>query len=274
MTFLTIKKDWIILRPITVALLLFSLFLFQDLLHSSLRNYSFYLSEAALFNSFWLLFLPGIIFSEWWQSRLRLGNNSGQLRTVLIYAVTAAIHLSLFVLCVHGGSRLFFDHVYSLEWTFRYALAEHLYPVIIGYILVALAGVIREKGMLGETAMMARSMPDFTKRLAVKVNLKTVYLDVEEITCLRAESPYVAIHAEGRKYLEDTTLKALVLQLPPSRFVRIHRSCIINLSWVSSYISRGNGDYDVVLQDESIHRLSRNYTAEYKRRMAAHQLTR
>jgi hypothetical protein len=273
MKFLTIKKDWFALRPITVVLLLFGMFLLQDLMKSLLRNYSFYLSEAALFNGFWLLFLPGIFFSRRWQLRLKSEGNINQLRTTLIFIVTVALHLALFALLVHGGSWLFFDHVYGLEWTFRYAFAEQLYPAIIGYALVAVVGIVRKKGVLAETAIVAQTTPAFVQRLAVKTNLQTIFLDVEEITCLRAESPYVAIYSQGRKYLEDTTLKALASQLPPSRFVRIHRSCIVNLSWVSSFTSRGNGDYDVVLRDESTHRLSRNYATEYKRRMAAHQLT-
>lgn len=251
---------------------LFGLFLLQDLLQAVLKDYSFYLSEAALFNGFWLLFLPSIIFSRWLSQWLDSGEGHSRFNMVLIFMATVVLHLMLFVCWVHGGSLLFLDHVYAFKWTLKYALAENLYPAGIGYAFVLFVRMVKEKEVSTTSGITPIILPTFTQRLAVRVNLQTIYLDVEEISCLQAESPYVAIRAQGRKYLEDTTLKALASQLPPEQFVRIHRSCIVNLSWVCSLSSRGNGDYDIVLRDKSVHRLSRNYAAEYKRRMAAHQL--
>lgn len=266
----TIKNDRSFISVLAVVSLVFGLFLLQDFMHSELKDYNFYLSESALFNGFWLLFLPGLFCSEWLCRRWGTAGNVNYLHTVLIFFVVVVLHIILFTCWVHGGSWLFLDHVYGVKWTFRYALADKLYLAIIGYVFAA---VLRRKHLMVGSRTTTDSTPTFTQRLTVKTNLQIVYLDVESIIYLRAESPYVAIHTEERKYLEDTTLKALSVQLPPDQFVRIHRSCIINLSWINAMVSRGNGDYDLVLKDESIHRLSRNYATEYKQRMAAHQLT-
>lgn len=271
---LTTKKDRILVPAIAAVSLMFGLFLFQDLTRSQLRDYNFYLSEAALFNCFWLLFLPGIIFSRWWLGGIRSENNYRHLRIFLIITVAATLHLALFVCWVHGASWLFLDHVYALRWTFRYTLGEHLSQALIGYTLIVMALAIRKKRLPAGRAISPGASTDVVNRIAVKTNLQTIYLDVGQITCLRAESPYVAIHTRERKYLEDITLKALTEKLPPDLFVRIHRSCIVNLACVSSSTSRGNGDYDVLLKDGSTHRLSRNYAADYKCRIRAHQLTR
>jgi len=48
------------------------------------------------------------------------------------------------------------------------------------------------------------------------------------------------------------------------RFVKIHRSCIVNMDKVISYKSRLNGDYDVSLSGDIQVRLSRNYAKEFK----------
>lgn len=272
MEFLTLKKDRFFVLGIAAVSVLFGLFLLQDLMQAMLKDYSFYLSEAALFNGFWLLFLPVIVFSSWLSQRLKSREGHSRFSMVLIFMTTVALHLGLFVCWVHGGSLLLLDHVYAFKWTLKYALAENLYPTVIGYAFVLLAKAVKEKELLVGSRIIPNALPVFTQRLAVRVKLETIYLNVEDISCLQAESPYVAIRTQGRKYLEDTTLKALASQLPPEQFARIHRSCIVNLSWVCSLSSRGNGDYDIVLRDDSIHRLSRNYAAEYKRRMAEHQL--
>jgi two-component system LytT family response regulator len=52
-----------------------------------------------------------------------------------------------------------------------------------------------------------------------------------------------------------------------SRFVRIHRSTIVNIQSVSKWTSRGNGDYDLLMSEGTLLRLSRNYAQAFREAM-------
>lgn len=54
------------------------------------------------------------------------------------------------------------------------------------------------------------------------------------------------------------------MKLDTRTFVRVHKSTIVNLEKVSSFKSRLNGDYDLLLKNGTIVRLSRTYAANFK----------
>lgn len=61
---------------------------------------------------------------------------------------------------------------------------------------------------------------------------EVLYVRVEEIAWVEAESQYVRLHTGDRSYLvrgSDLTLTALASRLDPARFLRVHRSHIVNL---------------------------------------------
>ncbi|MNY49270.1 Sensory transduction protein LytR [compost metagenome] len=89
-------------------------------------------------------------------------------------------------------------------------------------------------------------------------------LDVNDIFYISANSPYVNIYHISKKYLHNETLKSLENQLDQQHFIRIHKSYIVNLQKITCYQSRQNGDYDVVLSDGAILRVSRNYAKHFK----------
>jgi two-component system, LytTR family, response regulator len=54
-------------------------------------------------------------------------------------------------------------------------------------------------------------------------------LPVERIDYVEAQDDYVSFKAEGRSYLKDQTMAAVEGSLDPTRFVRIHRSYVLNI---------------------------------------------
>lgn len=53
---------------------------------------------------------------------------------------------------------------------------------------------------------------------------------VDDIAYIEAQADYVAFHAHGREHLKPQRISELETQLDPARFVRVHRSFIINLA--------------------------------------------
>ncbi len=74
---------------------------------------------------------------------------------------------------------------------------------------------------------------EFIDRIAVKSGQKINVIPVHEIYCLKAESDYVQIFTEKGKYLKEQTMKFFEENLLPTKFVRVHRSYIVNVDAIS-----------------------------------------
>ncbi len=71
------------------------------------------------------------------------------------------------------------------------------------------------------------------ERIAVKNGQKIDVVLVSEIIHLQAEGDYVMIHSTKGKFLKEQTMKSFENGLPQDRFVRVHRSSIVNIEFIS-----------------------------------------
>ncbi len=74
---------------------------------------------------------------------------------------------------------------------------------------------------------------EYIDRIAVKNGQNIHVIPVHEIYCMKAESDYVHIFTEKGKYLKEQTMKFFEENLLPSKFVRVHRSYIVNVDAIS-----------------------------------------
>ena len=83
----------------------------------------------------------------------------------------------------------------------------------------------------GVRRLVADARPDrgALDRILVKDQSRVHVIPVDEIDYLEALDDYVCIHAASAKHLKPQTLAELERSLDPGRFVRIHRSYILNL---------------------------------------------
>jgi two-component system, LytTR family, response regulator len=70
-------------------------------------------------------------------------------------------------------------------------------------------------------------------RVLIRDGANVHVLPVDKIDYVEAQDDYVAFKSEGKQYLKDQTLSAVEATLDPSRFVRIHRSFILNVDRIS-----------------------------------------
>jgi len=96
-------------------------------------------------------------------------------------------------------------------------------------------------------------------RLVLKHKGKTEFVPFDEISHLRASGSYVEIYSTKGKSTITGSLKYFSGQLPFPRFVRIHRSFIVNVDQVKTIISVANDDYKVITNSGEVLRLSRTY---------------
>lgn len=75
------------------------------------------------------------------------------------------------------------------------------------------------------------------------------FVDAADVEWVDAAANYVRLHTGGRAHLIRDTLTGFAARLPPDKFVRIHRSAIVNLAHVRSLEPQLRGEYVITLRD-------------------------
>lgn len=100
---------------------------------------------------------------------------------------------------------------------------------------------------------------DGRDRILLKLSGEIIFLKTSEIDWIEAEGDYVKFHVAGRTHLMRGTMTSLEARLDPARFIRIHRSTIVNVDRLRKLSPSFEGEYEVVLLDGTKLRLSRGY---------------
>ena len=122
--------------------------------------------------------------------------------------------------------------------------------------------------LLADTASGALAAPG---QLVIRDGNRTLVLPWREIEWVEADDYYSRIHAGPRRPLIRRTLRWLQSALDPHRFVRIHRSAIVNLDHVREVRATPSGEQQVVLASGATVRVSRTYRDDLLKRLRSAQ---
>jgi len=111
--------------------------------------------------------------------------------------------------------------------------------------------------------------PRPAERLVVKSRGQVQFLNVADIDWVEAADYYVCLHVGSDTHLMRRTLSELERDLGGEKFIRIHRSVIVNLDRIRGLELQIGGEYEVVLQSKVRLRLSRRFRKPLQDRMAA-----
>lgn len=100
--------------------------------------------------------------------------------------------------------------------------------------------------------------PRYLTRLMIKAAGRVLFIRVDEVDWIEAEDNYVRLHTGGKAHLLRQTMHELETALDPTRFVRVHRSAIVNLDRIQELRPLFNGEALVVLHDGKELKLSRS----------------
>lgn len=220
----------------------------KDLLHSSIRDYSFYLSESLLFGSFWIFFIPLIFLSR---------RSSSQSSSVMIPIIYSTIHIGLFALFVSLISTFFFSYPFGFLSTLVNTFSDSGIACILVYGFVHFYSLSNQSSDIKEDQKS-------TDKIAVNHKNTTMLLTCADIICIRSEKPYIALITQEKKYLHQSTLKKFFDVKCSNNFMQIHKSTIVNKDSIVSSTSRKNGDYDFKLANGEVVRASRSYSPNFK----------
>lgn len=127
-----------------------------------------------------------------------------------------------------------------------------------------LAQVIRDDDLDNRfRALLEDIKTKYIKRLTIKLTGRTILLPVDEIDWIETHGNYLKVHAGRESHLIRATMQSLETKLNPEKFVRVHRSVIVNVEKIKEIYPRSNGDQDLVLQNGRQLMLSRNYRERF-----------
>jgi two-component system, LytTR family, response regulator len=79
-------------------------------------------------------------------------------------------------------------------------------------------------------------------RFVVRSGVKDVFVGVADITWIEAADYYVCLHVSDRKHMLRESIRKLEAQLDPRKFVRVHRSAIVNIDCVCEIHREGRSE--------------------------------
>lgn len=103
------------------------------------------------------------------------------------------------------------------------------------------------------------SAGEYAQRITVRRDDSISFVRLEDVDWLEAARNYVRLHVGSESYLVRHTLRGLLENLDPSRFVRIHRSAAVNLDRVREVQPWLNGEYIVILHSGEKLRVGRTW---------------
>jgi two-component system LytT family response regulator len=115
-------------------------------------------------------------------------------------------------------------------------------------------------------AVAARTGPP--PRLEVRSSSRIAFVRVDDLDYAQAWGNYVRLHCGAERHLMRETMSGLLARLDPRRFVRIHRSTLVNVDRVKEIHALFHGDWEVVLRDGTRLTMTRTHREQAQRLLA------
>jgi two-component system, LytTR family, response regulator len=115
-----------------------------------------------------------------------------------------------------------------------------------------------------DLAAAARPPGQAIERIVVRDGAKVHIIPIAKLDYVEAQDDYAALHSEQKSYLKQQTITSLETQLDPQRFVRIHRSYIVNLERIARIEPYAKDSRVAVLRDGTQLPVSRSGYARLK----------
>ena len=100
---------------------------------------------------------------------------------------------------------------------------------------------------------------EYLDRILIRAEGRITFLKTGDISWIEADDKYVRLHTRKSAPMVRQTLRAMEAQLDPKRFLRIHRSAIVNIECIKELHPLFSGEHAVVMDDDSRLTLSRKY---------------
>lgn len=91
----------------------------------------------------------------------------------------------------------------------------------------------------------------------------------QDIIWIDAAGDYMCVHTQFDTYVMRARLKSLINERLPDVFVQIHKSTVVNLTYIEQLLPLGNTEYKAILNNKKVLKVSRTYARALKLRLLA-----
>jgi two-component system LytT family response regulator len=111
---------------------------------------------------------------------------------------------------------------------------------------------------------------DYPQRIASRLGERLWFIDLKQVTHFYAEEKLTYAVADGKAYCVDQSISELEKRLDPGEFFRIHRSTLVNVTWIREVAALPGAGLNVRLKDEKRTDLvvARDRVREFKEKMS------
>src|SRR5258708_2108963 len=101
-------------------------------------------------------------------------------------------------------------------------------------------------------------------RIAIKVKGKILFIDPSDVVAIEAQGNYVLLQRDPSSYLLRDSISVVAEKLEPYGFIRIHRSVLVNASFVDVIKPYSTGEYGLRLKGGKEYTVTRTYKNNLK----------
>jgi len=138
--------------------------------------------------------------------------------------------------------------VHAVDYVLKPVTRERL-AVALGQARARLGAATAPSPSPAILAAAARPPGQYVERLLVKDGPNVHVIPVDRVDWIEAQDDYVGIHAEGKTHLKSQPLAEVAAGLDPARFVRVHRSYVLNVERLARLELYAKDSYVAVLKD-------------------------
>ena len=104
-----------------------------------------------------------------------------------------------------------------------------------------------------------RTQKEYLDRVIIRADGRITFLHTREIDWIEADDKYVHLHTGKGARMVRQTLATIESELDPKKFLRVHRSAIVNVDRIKELQPLFNGEHSIILDDGTRLTLSRKY---------------
>jgi two-component system, LytTR family, response regulator len=108
-----------------------------------------------------------------------------------------------------------------------------------------------------------RNEQEYAEQLMFKTDNAIEIVQVDNIEWVESSGNYVKVCLINNAFIARQTLNSVQSQLDPKKYLRIHRSYLVNLAMVEQAVAISKGDFELVLGSGTHLKLSRNYQKQF-----------
>ena len=100
----------------------------------------------------------------------------------------------------------------------------------------------------------------YLERIVIKSASRVYFVRAADVDRIQASGHYLTLHVGREEHVIRGTIREIAARLHPDRFVRVHRSTIVNLDRIKELIPTFHGESEIVLRDGTHVTSSRGYS--------------